>query len=170
MSNLDIASYNRQGKVFHACNAAGVILTAVGTVVTGLTLSNPFGSGKKVILIQATFMPTTVPAATYVAGLAVGYSPTAVTLTTPVSSYSSDASGKNDAVARVCSSATFPVAVVLARATGYAPTTPATTGGVGMVDMEDGGIVLSPGGYCVVSMVGTAPTGITSYSWIEVPA
>lgn len=170
MSNLDITSYNRQGKVYNACNAGGVILTIVGTIVTGLTLSNPFGSGKKVVLVSAAFAPTTVPAATYVVGIATGNSPTAVTLTTPVSSYSSDASGKNDAVARVTSSATFPVAVVLARASGYAPTTPATASGVNFFDLVDGAIVLAPGGYCVVAFVGNAPTGITSYSWIEVPA
>jgi len=170
MSNIDTASYNRQGRMFFACNAGGIILTAVGTAVTGLAISNPFGSGKKVILMSATFAPTTVPAATYVAGLSVGFSNTLVTQTTPLSVYGADGSGvSTSAIAKAASSVTFPAATVLARIGGYAPTTPVAAGGIAWTDKVDGELILVPGAYCAIAMVGTAPTGISQISWIEVP-
>lgn len=170
MANFDVASYNRLGQVFHAANAAGVILTAVGTVHTGLVISNSFGSGKKLILCDACFVPTTVPVATYALGIAIGFSPTAVTHTTPVSVYNSDGSGASTTAAgKADSSATVPVATILARLSGYAPTTPATTGGLSWQDLIDGKLVLVPGAYAHFTFVGTAPTGISAFSWAEVP-
>lgn len=171
MANLDIASYNRLGQVYHAANAAGVILTVAGTVLTGLIISNPFGSGKKMVFCDASFVPTTVPAATYALGIAVGFSATAVTHTTPVLVYNSDGTGASTtAVGKADSSATVPVATVLARLSGYAPTTPATTGGISWLDSLEGKIILAPGAYAHFTLVGTAPTGISAFSWVEVPA
>lgn len=171
MPTLDVATPNRLGQVFQACNAAGVILTVVGTVVTGFILSNPYGSGKKLVLVDAAFVPTTVPAATYALGIATGFSPVAVTHTTPVSVYAGDGTGvANTSVAKVDSSATLPVASVLQRLNGYAPTTPATAGGLSWLDRIEGTLILAPGAYAHFTFVGTAPTGIGAMSWVEVPA
>lgn len=170
MATLDIATFNRLGQVFQAANAAGVILTIPGTVVTGFVLSNPYGSGKKLILNDAAFVPTTVPVATFALGIATGFSPTAVTHTTPISVYNGDGTGvSSTAVGKVDSSATLPVASVLQRINGYAPTTPATTGGLSWLDQIEGKLILAPGAYAHFTFVGTAPTGISAMSWIEVP-
>ena len=170
MATLDVATLNRLGQAFQACNAAGVILTVVGTAVTGFVLSNPYGSGKKLVLSDAAFVPTTVPTATFALGIAVGFSTTAVTHTTPVSVYNGDGTGvSSTSVAKVDSSATLPVAAVLSRINGYAPTTPATTGALSWLDQIDGKLILSPGSYAHFTFVGTAPTGISAMSWVEVP-
>ena len=172
MSNLDIAGYNRSGQVYQACNAGGVILTVVGTAVTGMCITNPYGSTRKAILVSAAFLPTTVPTATCVLGIATGFSASvAVTQTTPVNVYAGDGTGASvTAVCKAASSVTLPVASILSRIKGYAPTTPATTGGLSWKDQIDGELILAPGAYCHFTFVGSAPTGISAFTWIEVPA
>src|SRR3972149_4506558 len=110
MSNLDIASYNRQGKVYHAANVAAASVVAVSTTMTGLILSNPYGSSKKNILFDAGFVWTTAPAAAHQIGIAMSFSQTAVTHTIPGIIYNADGSGVSaTTVALVDVAATLPV-------------------------------------------------------------
>ena len=82
----------------------------------------------------------------------------------------SDGSGASTrSVARADSSATTPAVPVYARSLGYSPTTPATTGGLCVSAFLEGSLILVPGTYMQISYITTAPTGIASAIWAEVP-
>src|SRR3990167_718167 len=109
MSNLDIASYNRQGKLFYAANTAAVALTAVATTTTGLIVYNPWGSGKKLVMVDWGWASSVVGTGVGNLGIAVmGSSITAVTNTTPITVRAGDGSGLIRSVAAASSSVTLP--------------------------------------------------------------
>tara|TARA_R110000868_G_scaffold75542_1_gene217799 strand:- start:636 stop:1163 length:528 start_codon:yes stop_codon:yes gene_type:complete len=171
--NQDLANYNRLGQVYYACNQAGATVTLINTsTATGFILSNPWGSGKKLLLSQVNFTYTTVPTATAIVFLcqSIAVSTTAHTGVTALQVYGADGSGAaTSAVGRAANAATTPNLPVYARALGYSPTTPATTGGLTVTDQVDGAIALVPGSYAQISYITTAPVGITYMSWVEVP-
>lgn len=175
MSNLDVASYNRQGKVFVAANVAAKSVIAVTTAMTGVILHNPAGSTKKFIIVDAGWVWTTAPAAVHNIGLALA----APNITVPSSLTAigsgilgADGSGVSSAsVARVYDAATLPVAPVIVRWSFGA-----TYGsGVGespahLLDHVDGSIVLVPGATMTFAAVTTTAVGMGSVTWIEVNA
>lgn len=168
MSNLDIASYNRQGKVFHTANVAAVSVLAVSTTMTGLILSNPYGSRKKLILVDGAWVWTTAGAAAHQAGWAVGYSSTAVTHTTPMIIYNADGSGVSaSSIALADSSSTLPVVATARRWFGGSLGTAVSPYMVN--DRIDGAIILVPGSYAHLTTVTTTMVGLGSVTWIEVP-
>ena len=77
MSNIATLDYQRAGKIFCASNNAATIVTVAHTVLTGLIIYNPYGSGKKLIMLDAGFGWTTVPPAAHVIGVAL--SPASIT-------------------------------------------------------------------------------------------
>lgn len=169
MSNLDVTSYNRQGKVFQVANVAAVSVLAVSTTMTGLILCNPYGSNKKFILVDAGFVWTTAPAAAHQIGIAMGFSQTAVTHTTPVVVYSADGAGSGvNSVALADSASTLPVAATARRWFGGA--LGATTGAYMIKDYPEGAVVLVPGAYAHLTTVTTTAVGMGSFTWIEVAA
>lgn len=166
------AEQARLGKLYTACNQTGSAVTLINTsTATGFILSNPWGSGKKLILKEARFAYTTVPTATAVIFLAtsVNPSPTAHASVTSLTVYGSDGSGPTTTNAgRAYSASTTPNLPVYSRIIGYSPTTPATTGGLTFVENINGSMVLVPGSYVQLSYITTAPTGIGSMTWGEV--
>lgn len=166
------AEQARLGKLYTACNQTGSAVTLINTsTATGFILSNPYGSGKKLILKEARFAYTTVPAATAVIFLAMSsaISTTAHASTTALTVYGADGSGPATSNAgRAYSASTTPNLPVYSRVIGYAPTTPATTGGLTFVENINGSMVLVPGSYVQISYITTAPTGIASMTWGEV--
>lgn len=164
----------RLGKLYTAANQAAATVTLINTsTATGFILSNPFGSGKKLILKDATFAYTTVPTATAIIFLAqsIAISPVAHASVTALGVYRSDGSGvASDAIGRAYNASTTPNLPVYSRIIGYSPTTPATTGGLTFKDEINGAMVLVPGSYVQISYITTAPVGITSMTWAEVPA
>jgi len=162
----------RLGNMYYACNQAAATVTLINTsTTTGFVLGNPYGSGKKLVLKQANFTYTTVPAATAIVFLAQSIAPstTAMVHTTPLAVYNVDGSGASTvAVGRADASATTPNLPVYSRILGYSPTTPATTGALTFTDQINGGMILVPGTYVQVSYITTAPVGITYMSWAEV--
>ena len=171
MSNIAQFDYNRQGQVFNAANQSGATVTLINTsTATGFILSNPAGSGKNLALLTAAFTYTTVPTAT--AGvflcMSIAPSPTAHATVTSLNIYKGDGSGVTTAcAARAYSASTTPNLPVYTRALGYAPTTPATTGGLTLRDYTEGSLILVPGTYLQISYIGQAPVGITDMSWLE---
>lgn len=163
---------NRLGNVFTACNQAAATVTLINTsTATGFILSNPWGSGKKLVLRDANFSYTTVPTATAVLFLAqsIAVSSVAHATTTAVGIYRADGSGVTLACAgRAYSASTTPNLPVYSRILGYSPTTPATTGALTFTDQINGAMILVPGSYVQISYITTAPVGITSMSWAEV--
>lgn len=163
----------RLGNMYRAANQAAATVTLINTsTTTGFCLGNPWGSGKKLVLYDANFSYTTVPTATAILFLAQSIAPsqTAVTHTTPLTVYSADGSGASNAsVAKVDSSCTTPNLPVYSRILGYSPTTPATTSGLSFTDLIMGALILVPGTYVQISYITTAPVGIASMTWVEVP-
>lgn len=174
MSNLALSDYARNGQIFTACNQSAATVTLINTsTATGFILSNPWGSGKKMLLTNATFTYTTVPAATAVVFLAASIQPsqTALTGLTALTVYGADGSGAaNNSVGKAYSAATTPVLPVYTRQIGYAPTTPATAGSLTWSPAFEGELSLVPGTFMQISYITTAPVGITSMTWIEVKA
>src|SRR3990167_8969215 len=124
MSNFDIASYNRQGKVFTAANVSAKSVIAVTTAMTGVILHNPAGSNKKLIIVDAGWVWTTAPAAVHNLGLALaGPNATAPSSLTAIGSgvLAADGSGNaGSSVGRAYDAATLPVAPVIVRWMGGA--------------------------------------------------
>ena len=173
MASIDIASYNRQGKVFTAANTAAVALTAVATTTTGLVVFNPYGSGKKLIMLDWGFASSVVGTGVGNLGLAVmPANATAVTNTTPIVVQSADGTGAGlQSVARASSSATLPAAGVAVKWLGGNIW---VTGGTGDHPYQwsgrlDGGIILVPGSAIQFTIVTTVMTGLGSFTWAEVP-
>jgi len=171
MATLNVADLNRQGKVFSAANAAAATLSVVGTVMTGLALYNPPGSGVKLVLIEAGFAWVTVPAAQQTIGVAMTVphstapsSPTAVTV------YQADGS-PNAAKALAYSALTVPVAPVTRvwiRGVIW------FTSGVSVQSHEagtrlDGNLVVIPGATAHLAALTTAPSGVGHFVWAELP-
>ena len=172
MSNLDIASYNRQGKVYTLANTAAVATTAVGTTVTGLILTNPYGSGKKFIMVDWGWASSVVGTGVGNLGLAnMSVSLTAVTQTTPITVRAADGSGAATSVALGASSVTLPVASVAVKWLGGNIW---VTGGTGdhpymLQGSLEGSLVLVPGSALHFAHVTTVLTGLGSFTWVEVP-
>lgn len=162
----------RMGNLYRACNQAAATVTLINTsTVTGFVLSNPYGSGKLLVIRDANFSFTTVPTATSIVFLAqsITSSQTAVVHTTPLAVYRGDGAGvATGSVAKVDSSATTPVLPVYSRVLGYTPTTPATTGALTFTDYINGAMTIAEGCWVQISYITTAPVGITSMTWAEV--
>src|SRR5690348_407581 len=87
---------NLLGNLFTACNQSGATVTLINTsTATGFILSNPWGSGKRLVLRDANFTYTTVPTATAEIFLAqsIAVSSVAHATTTAVGIYRADGSG-----------------------------------------------------------------------------
>lgn len=173
MSSLDIASLNRQGKVFCAANVAAKSVIAVTTSMTGVILYNPAGSQKKLVLIHAGWVWTTAPAAVHNIGIALAAPNVAVPSSlTAIGSgvLAADGSGNaGQSVARAYDAATLPVAPVIVRWSFGA-----TYGsGVGespaaLIDYIEGAICLVPGAVATFAAVTTTAVGMGSICWAEV--
>jgi len=174
MSTIDTFAYNRQGQVFTACNQAAATITLINTsTATGFILSNPWGSGKNLGIIHAEFNYTTVPTATAIVFLCLSIAPSVVahSSTTALGVYKANGGGATGAnVGKAYNASTTPNLPVYVRSLGYAPTTPATTGGLTVSAHVDGELILVPGSYAQISYITTAPVGITSMTWVELDA
>ncbi len=174
MATLNVADLNRQGRVFCAANVSAASVIAVTTTMTGLTLYNPLGSGKKAVLIDAGFVWTTVPAAVHNVGLAVlntnaGAIPTGITNL----AIAADGSGNLGVVQASASIVlnTAPVARrwflnALYQAASAAGTTVAAAT---QFDRIDGSLILVPGASVSLCAVTTTAVGMGSFTWAELP-
>jgi len=170
---MNISDLNAQGLVFTAANQAAATVTLINTsTATGFILSNPWGSGKKLVLWDIAFNYTTVPVATAIVFLACSIAPsaTAHATVTALNVYGADGRGAAaSAVGKAYNASTTPNLPVYTRALGYAPTTPATTGGLTVSAFLEGSVILIPGTYAQISYITTAPVGITNAIWAEIP-
>jgi len=170
MSNLDIASYVRQGKGYFACNQVAGATTALSTTYTGLVVYNPHGSGKKMIVHYANWAFTTLP--TGIGGVFVcmanAPSNAATPLGTVASVWASDGSGlAPGAAGKAFSIATLPVVNVYVAPISMVAT--GTTVAMAMPLYPEGGLVIPPGNYVALAHFTTVATGVGSFAWIEIP-
>ena len=170
MSNFDAASYNRQGnKMFFACNQANKATTALSTTATGLILHNPYGSAKKLLIVDARFAFSAVPTAAGAVMLSMGNTPsiTAMATATADTIWAADGSGVSTvSVARVYTIATTPIVNVYVCPLAVASS---TTASADLSKLPEGGLIVVPGNYVMFSHVTTIATGIGSFLWVEVP-
>lgn len=161
----------RLGNMFHACTAGAVTLSTVSATCTGLALSNPYGSGKRLVVAQVRFAPSTAPAGAAVVGLAISpaVSATAVTHTTPAVIHNSIMMGSNLKVGAglADAAATLPAAPVWLRPIGSVVAASSITPGM-YVDETNGAIILPPGTNLSLSYLTTAAVGIASMTWVEI--
>lgn len=167
----------RLGNMYSACNQAAATVTLIDTsTTTGFVLSNPFGSGKELVVKDAMFAYTTVPTATAIVFLAqsIAVSNTAHASVTALNVYNVNGAGARapgaggPPVGRAYGASTTPNLPVYSRILGYSPTTPATSDGLTFKDEVNGALILVPGTYVQISYITTAPVGITYMSWVEV--
>lgn len=175
MSNLDIASYNRQGKLFCAANVAAKSVIAVTTAMTGVILHNPQGSNKKLVIVHAGWVWTTAPGAVHNIGLALAKPHvTAPATLTAIGSgvLRADGSGNaSDSVALAWDAATLPVAPVIQRWSFGATYGSAVGIGPGsLIDYVEGALILIPGATLTFAAVTTTAVGMGSICWAEVDA
>lgn len=161
----------RLGKMFHACSAGAVTLSTVSATCTGLVLSNPWGSGKNLIVAKVRFAPSTAPAGAAVVGLGISPAPsqTAVVHTTPAVVHNGIMSGSNLnlGVGQVDAAATLPAAPVWLRPIGGVVAA-SSISPAAYVDETDGEIILPPGTNLSLMYLTTAAIGIASMAWAEV--
>ena len=161
----------RLGRMFHSCSTGAVTLSTVSATCTGLVISNPFGSGKHIVMVKARFAPSTAPAGAAVVGLAISpaISQTAVTHTTPAVIHNAIASGSNIniGIAAVDAAATLPAAPVWLKPISSVVASSSISPGE-YVDYIRGEIILPPGTNLSFSYLTTAAVGIAAFSWVEV--
>ena len=161
----------RLGNMYNACSTGAVTLSTVSATCTGLALSNPYGSGKLLVVKQVRFAPSTAPAGAAVVGLAVSpaVNVTAVTHTTPIVIHNAIANGSNvdTGVALVDSAATLPAAPVWLRPIGSVVAASSIEPGM-YVDETNGSIIVPPGANLSLSYLTTAAVGIASITWVEI--
>lgn len=161
------------GNMYHACSAGAVTLSTVNATCTGLSLDNPYGSGKQLVVKTVSFVPSTAPAGAAVVGIAISpaRSSTAVTHTTPMVIHNAIMEGSN-----------LKVGVGKADASSTLPTTPVWLRPMGSVvaassispakytEEVNGEIILPPGAQLSLSYLTTAAVGIASITWVEIDA
>ena len=162
----------RAGRLFIAGNTAVQALSVGSATATGIVLSNPIGSTKALVVIQASFAPSIDETADTVVGLFVNDNPAAaaVTHTTPVTPRSGLLGSGLSAVGKVDSAATLPATPTLIRAIlggGWATAAGFSQSPAG-VDPTDGSIVLLPNAALSIQALTTAVSGIASMTWVEV--
>lgn len=167
-----ISTYVGDGarNIFVASTQAGVATsTALSTTQTGFTLTNPFGSGKTLVLLQVHGALTTAPAAIATVVLAANVNPVAaaVTQTTPLTVRKANLGVSGTAAGLAASAVTLPAAPVVVRGLGG----PVATGSVSqpqIVDRVDGALCVAPGCAVSINSLTTAISGIWSMVWEEV--
>lgn len=167
------ATYHEDGadEIYLASTQAGVATsTALSTTQTGFTLSNPYGSGKTLVVLQISIAQSVAPAAAGVFVAAANVNPVAaaVTQTTPLTVRKGNLGVSGSGVGLAASAVTLPAAPVVVRPIGGGAL---ATGGIQsqfIMDNVDGALCVAPGCALSVSSITTAVTAIIGMVWREV--
>lgn len=158
--------------VYLASTQAGqATSTGLSTTQTGFTLTNPAGSGKNLVILQANIACTTAPAAAATIVWAANVNPVAaaVTQTTPLTVRSAKLGETGTGAGLAASAVTLPAAPVVVRPIGG----PVATGSVSSPYMRDdvnGALVVEPGCAVSINSLTTAISAVISVVWREVDA
>lgn len=159
-------------EIYVASTQAGVATsTGLSTTQTGLTLTNPAGSGKCLVLLQFRGAVTTATAGAAGLVLAANVNPiaAAVVHTTPLTVRPANLGVTKSGVGLADSAVTLPAAPVVVRAYQLAVAASSITPGP-IVDDFDGSMSIAPGCAVSISSLTTAVTGVWSIIWEEVNA
>lgn len=159
-------------QVYVASTQAGqATTTALSTTQTGFTLTNPYGSGKTLVVLNINISQSVAPAAAgaFVAAANVNPVAAAVTQTTPLTVRKANLGVSGSGVGLAASATTLPAAPVVVRPIGGGAL---ATGGVQsqfINDQVDGALCVAPGCALSISTITTAVTAIIGMTWREVP-
>lgn len=178
---------NYRQNMFYAANAVagGSLVVATATSYTGLGLWNPAGSGKNVVLVRATAVPTTAAGTgttvgymwTQNAGSALGTA-APLSATTPITATRGSCNlnlptGQGNSVVIAVSAATLTTGGTLFIPSGVAAGTGAITVPntfLGLTEYFDGSIIVNPGTFFGIGLaVASTGTWNCSFMWEETP-
>jgi hypothetical protein len=158
--------------VYLASTQAGqATSTGLSTTQTGFTLTNPAGSGKNLVVLQANVACTTAPAgaATIVWAANVNPVAAAVTQTTPLTVRSAKLGESSSASGLAASAVTLPAAPVVVRAIG-GPVAASSISPPYIRDDVNGALVVEEGCAVSINSLTTAISAVISVVWREVDA
>ena len=142
-----------QGNVYSAMSQTGCIWTVgLATIYTGVCLSNPNGSGKKLSVLAAGFSERVAPAGIQDVSLAGAFSATDVTHSVAGTPVNLQIGTGSIGVAKFDTGATLPVApkYLLPLIAGKTSAALSTASGIALVHI--GGLVeLKPGGFVIIA-------------------
>lgn len=159
-------------QVYTASTQAGIATSvALSTTQTGFTLTNPAGSGKNLIVLQASIAPTTAPAGAATLVWAANVNPVAAAVTqgTPLTVRNVVLGNSGAGVGLAASAATLPAAPVVVRAIG-GPVASSQINPPFLLDQVNGALVIEPGCAVSINSITTAISAIISVVWREVNA
>jgi hypothetical protein len=161
-----------RGNVFTASNTAALALSLNSATATGLILSNPAGSGKNLVLLEALISVANLPAGQSTLILTANINPIAAATvhTTPLVIANALLGSANASVAKADSAATLPVAPTIIRSYSFtAATVAASTSFPPFIKDDIGGaIIVAPGCTVSIQCLVTAATTINTLTWAEV--
>jgi len=162
-----------RGAIFMAANSANQALSVANATATGIILSNPFGSGKNLILLEAIAVIDVAATAMGAIALFANVNPVAAatTHTTPLIVRPTLLGSTNTTVGLADSSATLPATPVIVRPLMgvYWITANAAVVNFTVKDEIAGALAIAPGCAVSIQAVTTAVTGLFSLTWEEVP-
>lgn len=170
MAQVETYVGNGAREIYLASTQAGVATsTGLSTTQTGFTLTNPFGSGKTLVVLQVNVACTTAPAAaaTIVAAANVNPVAAAVTQTTPLTVRKANLGVSGTAVGLAASAVTLPAAPVVVRAIG-GPVGASTISPPYIRDDVNGALCVAPGCALSINSLTTAISAVISVVWEEI--
>lgn len=156
--------------IFLASTQAGqATSTGLSTTQTGITLTNPAGSGKTLVLLQLNGAVSAAPAGAAPLVLAANVNPVAaaVTQTTPLTVRKANLGVAGTGAGLAASAVTLPAAPVVVAAI-QAPVAASSITPANINVSFDGSISVAPGCAISLSSITTAVTGIWSIIWEEI--
>ena len=170
MAQRDTYVGNGAREIYLASTQAGqATSTGLSTTQTGITLTNPAGSGQTLVLLQLNGAVSAAPAGAAPLVLAANVNPVAaaVTQTTPLTVRKANLGVAGTGAGLAASAVTLPAAPVVVAAIQ----TPIAASSITPANINvtfDGSLCVSPGCAISLSSITTAVTGIWSLVWEEV--
>lgn len=170
MGQIETYVGNGSREIYLASTQAGVATsTGLSATQTGITLSNPAGSGKTLVVLQFRGAVTTATAGAAGLVLAANVNPVAaaVTQTTPLTVRRANLGLSGTGAGLAASAVTLPAAPLVVRSYQLAVAASSITPGP-IVDDINGALCVAPGCAVSISSLTTAVTGVWSIVWEEI--
>ena len=158
-----------RGAVFSTANSGAQALSVASATFTGLAVANPAGSGKNLVLLDASFGVAAV--ITAACSVVLAYAPiVALTAGTAVGPNCMLVGGGVASVAKVGASAALGAAPTVLRVlSGTGWVTATAQGQFSIKDEIAGAIIIAPGQLLCIEALVAAVTVAASMTWAEVP-
>lgn len=170
MSNRNTYVQDGSRELYFACNSSAATTSLISSTNTGFTLTNPFGSGKTLVILQIRACLSAAPAGAAPLVLAANVNPLAAAVVqgTPLVVRSANIGVTKSGVGLAASAATLPATPIVVRPLGGGVVAGSALTPSALVDDVDGALQVAPG--CSVSIISvtTASVGFFGIVWEEV--